>query len=100
MERRSKQRNKICSNFVNYCSNIYIFIFNILNIMKNILHPQDFFPYFGKEIIVYDNRSKTMPTTFSGTLIGIRENEVEIRRNNVMTQWYPINFSNIIFEFK
>jgi hypothetical protein len=65
--------------------------------MPATLKPEDFFPYFLKEIYFEDNRSKTMPFRGRGTLIGIRETSVEIRVGNVMTNWYDINSLNIYF---
>jgi hypothetical protein len=67
--------------------------------MTLLLKPEDFFPYFLKEISFEDNRSKTMPFKGKGTLIGIRETSVEIRVGNVMTNWYDINSPYIIFNF-
>ena len=60
---------------------------------------KDFIPYFNKEIRVFDNRSVVMPTKFIGTIVGIRLDSVEIRSNNVMTNWYPINSVRVSFEF-
>jgi hypothetical protein len=58
---------------------------------------EDFFPYFRSEIEFEDNRSKTMPYKGRGEIVGIRLNSVELRVNNNITQWYPINSLNIIF---
>jgi hypothetical protein len=63
-------------------------------------HPEDFFPYFNKEIGFVDTRSSTMPTlNGKGTVVGIRLHSVELRVGNVITQWYPLNSLSIQFIF-
>jgi hypothetical protein len=65
--------------------------------LMNPLTAKEFFPYFGKEIEFEDNRSYTMPWKGKGTVVGIREHDVEIRVNNNITLWYPLSSLNIIF---
>lgn len=60
---------------------------------------EDFIPFLRKEITFEDNRSKTMPWKGKGVVIGITLDSVLIRKNNIITDWYPINSSNIIFHF-
>jgi hypothetical protein len=58
----------------------------------------DFFPYFGKEIIFDDIRSTTMAQlNTKGIVVGIRLDSVEIRICNNMTNWYSFSSMNIIF---
>ena len=59
---------------------------------------EDFIPYLRKEISFEDNRSISMPTKRKGIVIGLRLNSVEIRENNNLTQWYPINSFSIIWK--
>lgn len=66
--------------------------------MTNLRSYTDFIPFFNKEIYFEDNRSATMPRRSKGLIIGIRLDSVEIRVNNNMTQWYPINHNSIIYE--
>jgi len=66
--------------------------------MKYKHSPQSFFNLLGKEIIFSDKRSKAMPEiNVKGTLTGIRLNEVEIRKNNNVTKWYPLISNDIEF---
>lgn len=61
--------------------------------------PQDFFPYFGKEIEFSDLRSKSMPIEKGkGKVIGIKENAVLLRVNNIMTNWMLFNHEEIFFK--
>lgn len=65
------------------------------------LTPFDFVPYFNKEIKFSDCRSNSMPlNNAKGTLIGIRLNEVELRVNNILTSWYPINHASVVFNIE
>lgn len=62
------------------------------------LKASDFFPFFEKEIKFDDLRSKSMPhENISGVVVGIRLTSVELRVNNIITNWYEINSLNIIF---
>lgn len=67
--------------------------------MEEITHLKsykDFLPLFNKEITFDDLRSISMPSyNIKGLIVGIRLDSVEIRVNNVMTQWYPINHLKI-----
>ena len=56
-----------------------------------------FFPLWLKEIVINDVRCTAMPEHFTGTVIGIREDAVLIRRNNNMTDWYMFQNSRITF---
>lgn len=62
---------------------------------------KDFFPHFGKEVGFVDTRSSTMPVLKGrGTIVGIRECSVELRVNNSMTNWYPMNSLDVKFILK
>jgi hypothetical protein len=77
------------NKFGNVIKSFYLYI------MKR--KPEDFFPFFNKEISFEDNRSKTMPRKGKGIVIGIRTDSVELRVNNNISQWYPINSLNMIY---
>lgn len=62
--------------------------------------PDFFIPYFisGKDIRFDDKRCISMPEyNIKGTVVGLRLSDVEIRVNNHVTKWYPINSLSVIF---
>ena len=56
----------------------------------------------GKDyIVVRDARSKAMePTELKALVIGVRETEVELRINNHMTSWFPLNSDKVTFFYR
>lgn len=66
-------------------------LYKLLNI------PKDFFKYWDKEIWCEDNRTKSMPSMFKGTVIGIQLDKVLLRSNNNITAWYPLNNNHVSF---
>ena len=63
--------------------------------MTRKLQSEDFFPLWNKEIKLIDCRSAMGPITISGIVIGIRLDSVLLRRCGIITDWYPINHSQI-----
>ena len=53
--------------------------------------------YFNKDIHVDDGRSKMLPTEYTGTIVGLTLDKVQVRRNNNLTEWLPLNHSKINF---
>lgn len=53
--------------------------------------------YFDKDIIIEDERSRTMSETYTGKIIGLTLDQVLIRRNNIITMWVPISHTKLKF---
>ncbi len=59
------------------------------------LKSEDFFMYWNKELSLVDYRSAIGPRTVTGTVIGIRLDVILLRIGGIITDWYPINHSQI-----
>lgn len=53
--------------------------------------------YFDLEIEVEDDRSKIIPQHYVGRITGITLDKIQIRRNNNLSEWMPLNNSSVRF---
>lgn len=63
---------------------------------KILTKPEDFFPFWLKEVECDDSRGNITPSVFKGTVVGIQQDKILLRVNNDITAWYPLNNSNLL----